>query len=513
MNDLPKKLLIIDDDSIFRLGLVTALQYYNDLRDITQTPLKNALTQVIRPDLILIDPGAKGWSVCQSVLRQYRDIPICLFTTSIEPSKLPSLRRENNLLNYCPKGISIDRLVVILRHLLEGGKYWSTSKRFLPPQQWLINWREYGLEQIEDNLDSISKQLENNPNAEPIDRFFWQGRKRELKVVRWLVNQLLPVTFIMVPPELEASPSPLLLNASSTPASIYDNTLIKLQSIIINASVVVIEIDILNQNKRQELLYLVLENFKKTVEDIRLFKLELDDNRKNNILQILWEESTISFLKRNLGLKEKQMIDQMIAKDLEVVQNFILSRIPAVIELLQELLDPQQIEEKNKQIMLENLLIQIANAVMSVVLNNLSESEEVKKELYDSKLMSSREIARFRNLLAWRYRQDKYWDNPQDIFTSQYRFFYLEDREIKVTYLYASRQEELNKLRGFAWLITISLELRDAISPRFRSLVAWIGKGLVYILTEVVGKGIGLIGRGVVQGIGNALQDSKNKKS
>jgi hypothetical protein len=36
-----------------------------------------------------------------------------------------------------------------------------------------------------------------------------------------------------------------------------------------------------------------------------------------------------------------------------------------------------------------------------------------------------------------------------------------------------------------------------------------VGSGLVYVLTEVVGRGIGLVGRGILQGIGSAWQDTK----
>ncbi|MEG4329441.1 DUF3685 domain-containing protein, partial [Microcoleus sp. herbarium5] len=37
--------------------------------------------------------------------------------------------------------------------------------------------------------------------------------------------------------------------------------------------------------------------------------------------------------------------------------------------------------------------------------------------------------------------------------------------------------------------------------------------GVVYVLTQVIGRGIGLIGRGIIQGIGNSLQDSKFGKN
>jgi hypothetical protein len=36
-----------------------------------------------------------------------------------------------------------------------------------------------------------------------------------------------------------------------------------------------------------------------------------------------------------------------------------------------------------------------------------------------------------------------------------------------------------------------------------------LGTGLVYLLTEIIGRGIGLIGRGILKGIGNAFQDKR----
>jgi hypothetical protein len=61
--------------------------------------------------------------------------------------------------------------------------------------------------------------------------------------------------------------------------------------------------------------------------------------------------------------------------------------------------------------------------------------------------------------------------------------------------------------------VTIAFEARDAIAPRLRSTVAWAGKGVVYVLTQVIGRSIGLVVRGVIQGIGNTLQDARFGKN
>ena len=88
----------------------------------------------------------------------------------------------------------------------------------------------------------------------------------------------------------------------------------------------------------------------------------------------------------------------------------------------------------------------------------------------------------------------------------------LHQNGIQTFFVYASRTEELNQLRGLPWLATMIIEIRDAISPRLRALIASLGKGMVYLLTQVIGKGIGLIGKGIIQGIGSSLQDTNYGK-
>lgn len=79
--------------------------------------------------------------------------------------------------------------------------------------------------------------------------------------------------------------------------------------------------------------------------------------------------------------------------------------------------------------------------------------------------------------------------------------------------IYAPRNDELATLSGIPFLVTLVLEARDAIAPRVRAAVSFLGRGVVYVLTEVIGRGIGLVGRGIVKGIGNALQEPKPKRS
>lgn len=165
------------------------------------------------------------------------------------------------------------------------------------------------------------------------------------------------------------------------------------------------------------------------------------------------------------------------------------------------------------EFILQNLINRIANGVTQIVLNYFSEAEIIKQNLYQKKYLSSREIAQFRNDLSWRYRQDKYFEEPKNIFESKHRLFVLNSSRLKTIYIYAPRQEELVRLRGIPWLVTIAFELRDAMAPRLRAVIALVGNAAVYVLTNVIGRAIGLVGRGIVQGVGKSLQDTRYSKS
>ena len=83
---------------------------------------------------------------------------------------------------------------------------------------------------------------------------------------------------------------------------------------------------------------------------------------------------------------------------------------------------------------------------------------------------------------------------------------------IVLTPIYAPRRAELERLSGLPWAMTLLLETRDALSPRVRALIALVGSSVVYVLTEVVGRGIGLVGRGILQGVGSAWQDTRQSR-
>jgi hypothetical protein len=67
------------------------------------------------------------------------------------------------------------------------------------------------------------------------------------------------------------------------------------------------------------------------------------------------------------------------------------------------------------------------------------------------------------------------------------------------------RDAELRDLGWVQQLVTLSLETRDALAPQLQSLIKGLGDLFVVLLTQVVGRSIGLVGRGIRQGMGRSL--------
>ena len=67
------------------------------------------------------------------------------------------------------------------------------------------------------------------------------------------------------------------------------------------------------------------------------------------------------------------------------------------------------------------------------------------------------------------------------------------------------RDKELNQLGWWQRQVALVLEARDALAPQVQALVRRIGDLAVILLTQVLGRAIGLVGRGIAQGMGRSF--------
>ena len=434
---------------------------------------------------------------------------------------------------------------------------------------WRRQTRLAGVGQIERAIAALDAQLALEPSL--MDHLILAGQRRELRTARWLVQRLLrdkpmppepptsdpalefdrlspaslpasePVAPEPVAPEPIASKpltgeTPIALvkaiaNSLQSPqAALFQATVARLQNGLQNLTNIALEIDFLKEDKKRELLYTVLRQLQETLEALRLSNLNKEQlvAKRDTILQDVWEATVIDFFGKYYTVQlESQPIDvvNVLLQDWAIVETAILDKIPLVPEFLSHLLfqTPLTIDDTDyaagnaeamarMELLLQNMMFQIANAVMQPLLNRFGDVITIKQTFYDKRLLSSRDIERFRNQLSWHYRTDRLFKEPIAIFESQYRLLSLSENGISQTAIYAPRNEELAQLAGIPFFVTLLLEARDAIAPRVRAAISFFGRGMVYVLTEVIGRGIGLIGRGIIKGIGNALQDAKPKR-
>ena len=89
---------------------------------------------------------------------------------------------------------------------------------------------------------------------------------------------------------------------------------------------------------------------------------------------------------------------------------------------------------------------------------------------------------------------DLIWRNNIDIIDKKFtRYFKNENRE-----------KEIENLEWLQKQVTLLVEIRDALAPQLEVAVKYIGNLFVTFLTKVVGKAIGLVGKGILQGLGRS---------
>lgn len=600
MSDRPLKLLLVDQDPIFRLGLRAALEEFPNLQVVSEAQTDTTALQILaklaqvdpnQVNLVVLELGNHrslssqqlGLQLCRHLKTQYPNLPL-LLVSSVQEQGLLLAAKSAGVNGYCPKGTPVSELVTVMDEIAAGGSYWDemgkedtrmqkrgdgenafenpSASAPLPFAQLRKHLRLSGIAYIDATLAEVTAQLQ-VPGLPLLDRAILAGQRRELIGARWLLNRLLASamerrevvrwrsvatennfasvqlqprgnsllsTSISKSDSANKQNAPSLLSPRSLQAALFASCITKLQLPLQNLTATPLEIDILREDKKRDLLYLVLQKVADILDEIQVSRVQISQlpELKNTLIIDAWQATTTEyfgkFARVRVGNNNLEIVSFLLQNS-GVVEAEIFQKIPLVEELFSYLLFQTDLHIDNTlypaggteamkyaEMLLENLLIQIANGVVQPLLNSLADVEEIKQGFYDRQLASTREIERFRNNLSWRYRLRNYINEPQAIFESRYELFVFAPRGIATISIYAPRGQELAQLSGIPLVITLAIEFRDAIAPRIQSLLSFIGSGVVFVLTQIIGRGLGLVARGILQGIGSvSFSEKKNK--
>ncbi|MEX0269282.1 response regulator [Leptolyngbyaceae cyanobacterium UHCC 1019] len=127
----PVRILLVEDDELFRLGLRVRLQQEPDLEIVAEaedgeTAVELATQQSL--DVVLLDvglPGIGGLEACRQI-KQQSNLPILVLTSHSQTTLITRLI-EAGAQGYCLKGIAAETLVLALRSIAAGASWWDQT--------------------------------------------------------------------------------------------------------------------------------------------------------------------------------------------------------------------------------------------------------------------------------------------------------------------------------------------------------------------------------------------------
>lgn len=126
------KILLIEDDELFRLGLRVRLQQEPDLEVVAEAEDGETAIELASQhplDAVLLDvglPGIGGIEACRQLKQRHPQLPILALTSHSQAALIARLV-EAGAQGYCLKGIAAETLILALRSVVAGASWWDAT--------------------------------------------------------------------------------------------------------------------------------------------------------------------------------------------------------------------------------------------------------------------------------------------------------------------------------------------------------------------------------------------------
>ena len=394
--------------------------------------------------------------------------------------------------------------------------------------QWLLH---SGLNQIDAEQRRCNHWLQRGCGG--LTRLMLQGRLRELAAARRLLLWLWgPISM--------AFPQPAAATGNPTPTStaitlrqrtaegvwqaIQQRLTAAIESGVSNSSGQLLALDGLNPEHRRDLLLALISQLDLLITRLRHEQLR-GDELEQRWLQQQPELRRLSL--RSMAGEYVQLPQQggllPVAESLSNASelNTIDPDLPLAVPMLAALVHAQPLLVEGRllapdepqallhlELLIGNWLIRSAELISAEILSCCSTWPELRRYLLRPDLLATRNLERLRNQLNSQQRWGNLFERPVQLYESRRLLYGIQNGAITPQLLTEPRDSELRQLSWSQQLITLSLEARDALAPQLQSVIRRLGDLVVVVLTQVIGRAIGLVGKGILQGMGRSVSRS-----
>ena len=504
---------------------------------------------LLKPDQLPGHPALVVWSIDavtslgaiqQEAIRlgeRWQPAPLLLLL----PPDVVATREQ--LLSLSASGLlqncDLATLTESIEALLTGGRFvrleiGSPSPQLETPTMGFGQWALMsGLQQISHDLQVIEAML-NPPPTQLLLRLLMEGRCRELRSARDLLLMLwgplqlgledaMPLRTSTGHPRPQPESTAITLrerNSTAVWAAIRDRLDDSVQAGLTNATGRLLAIEGLHPERRRELLLALLQQLDSVLNQLR-------GGDQALCMESMWEQLQPELRQQAVTAMAGSYVQIPRNGELESVVTVLLKQadlsgddgdLPNPTAMLAPLLIDQPVlvngqllpaDDPRALLQLETLvsnwLVRTAELIGSELLESCGEWPELRRYLLRDSLLATRELDRLRNRPNTQMRWSDWVERPIQLYESQRTLFQLRQGRIEPLQLTEPRDYELNQLGWWQRQVALLLETRDALAPQVQGLVRRLGDLAVVLLTQVLGRAIGLVGRGIAQGMGRSL--------
>jgi len=126
------KILLVEDDELFRLGLQVRLQQETKIAVLAEASDGEMAIDLAKEhpfDLVLLDiglPGLGGLETCRQLKLNHPNLPILVLTSRNERSLISRLVSAGAQ-GYCLKGVTAETLILAMRSVIAGASWWDAT--------------------------------------------------------------------------------------------------------------------------------------------------------------------------------------------------------------------------------------------------------------------------------------------------------------------------------------------------------------------------------------------------